>query len=382
MTNNEEQEFMELVLEIDTREKSSSRIKAITNYFEENGGMVDIVKLDLCDYKITGNFRNTPVNVGIEYKTIIDFANSYKDLSRKLYDAHALYQDVGLFVEEGNFDIKVVDNGKGSGCDGWIQNFGMQKATGLDGIMRYSQYTNALTTFALCGVHVRTFNNVPFFPHQIFNLLLYVINPIQDGIFIKSPDHKRILMNIMGQLPNIGVQKIQKIIPYISNLSFACDMNHVEWMQVAGDFDGKKIYEILHDTSRQSECANNWELKYQEDSKPKPNSYTGQNMLPKQHERQGLGTNTQTPNKITVNKKISDKNIIKQDKIISNKKPKELQDQIYDFIKEPKTSSEIMEEFNKELGFSKEVIFKSFMGLVDMRKLTKYQGVEGTTFKR
>lgn len=227
--------FAELILTIDTREKGTERINSIQNYFELRGAYVEKKALKRCDYWIDGVYRDIQVDIGIEYKTIEDFAGSHQDLPWKLAESFDTYSDVALFVETGQYDLIDVESGT------LIRNYRLKDK---EGTLRYDVFQNMLRSFARDGIYTQTFLNVFEFPRSVHNLLNYIVKPTHKGIQYKSTDASSIYRNMIMQIPGIGIHKANKCVVDFPTLYDLC-INAVDHHQeVFGKITGNRVYEF------------------------------------------------------------------------------------------------------------------------------------------
>jgi hypothetical protein len=250
--------FCELILTIDTREKDTDRILAIWEFFEENGAIIVWDALPRCDYKIEGNLKGISVNLGIEHKVLTgDFFPSLNDLPSKLFEAYRYYDDVALFIEEGNYNIKNTDDN----LDAWIQNPAMQNSTGAEGIGTLAMYNNFCGSMATNGIHIRSFRTVQHFPITVSGLLKSIIKPIHRGLEVTNleNDFYKSMMNVFVKFPGIGAKTAEKALKYIHNLHWLGCSSMDELQDIFGDATGRKAYQFIYNDSRKNECAKNLE---------------------------------------------------------------------------------------------------------------------------
>ena len=202
-----------LIITIDTREKSRERIQVISSFFEKHGAAVDYSKLDLCDYHIEGNFRNKDINLGIEAKSLVDFTSSHKDLSDKLKRSYDLYKDVGLFVESGSYSFTVEHDG----LHCVISNPAVKD--GKADILKLAVFENLLGSLAYEGIIVRQLINIEQWPYSIFNALIHITKESHSGLKIKSNDYRSQLINILTEPEGLGLEFANKMLSNYWNLT-------------------------------------------------------------------------------------------------------------------------------------------------------------------
>lgn len=258
-------DYSSLIIQIDSREKDQSRIKAIQEFFESHNAIVEMTTLKSCDYAITGLFHDVNLNIGIEHKVLTgDFFPSLNDMPTKFFEAYKIYNDVCLFIEEGAYNIKITDDG----MDAWIQNHAMQAVTGVEGIGTLSMYNNFLGSMSEAGIHVRPFRSVAHFPIVVSGLIKHLTKPIHRGIALGSPINTyQIMMNQLVWIPGIGAKSAEKMLQYIPNFERFITMSLEDFQNILGAVKGKQCYQFLKEESRKEECAKNWDLLYEKLSK-------------------------------------------------------------------------------------------------------------------
>ena len=229
--------FSEIILTIDTREKKEDRIKHISNFFEYRGAYVEKKALTRCDYWIDGIYKDKDISLGIEYKTIEDFAGSFKDLSWKLTESYEFYKDVALFVETGKYDLIDVENGT------LIRNY---KLKDMEGTLRYDIFQNLLRSFERDGIYTQTFLNTFEFPRSVLNLMNYIIKPMHKGIQYKNECYEDIYRNMLMQFPGIGAAKANKIIEDFSSFHELSTYAENHLQDSIGKVNGTRLYNFCH----------------------------------------------------------------------------------------------------------------------------------------
>ena len=255
-------DYSECIISIDRRERDQDRIKEVTDFFESHGSIVQMESSHRCDYHIEGIVKGVPINLGIEHKVLTgDFFPSLDEIPSKLFEAYRIFDDVALFVEEGNYSIKMTDDG----LDCWIQEPKMQAMTGAEGVGTMAMYQNTMGSLAEAGIHCRSFRTVKHFPITISGLIKNLVKPIHRGIAIKNPEKSFYpdMMNILAKLPGIGAKTAEKGLKYIPNLERFCSLGLDDLKDIFGEVSGRKLYSFITNDSRKAECAKNWEEYYQ-----------------------------------------------------------------------------------------------------------------------
>lgn len=262
----------EIILTIDTREQDKIRVKTISDFFELHGAIVQNEKLDHGDYLIEGIYKNTPIKLNIEMKTLTgDLFPSFEDLPTKLLNTFSTGAEVALFIEEGEYLISYDENN----LDAWIQNPAMQAATGKSGIGTLSMYHNFCSSMSQAGVYVRSFRSIPQFPFIVTGLMNSIIKPIHRGLELKNPekDFDKYMLNLLVGLPGIGAVKAAHGLQYIPNLERFVSLSLTDLQDIFGAAHGSKLHNFISNEKNKSLCASNWDKFYAErleKNKPKP----------------------------------------------------------------------------------------------------------------
>lgn len=245
-------EFSELVCIADTRERMKSRIDRMESFITSKGGLFDRSKLDLCDYHIEGYFRDKPVNIGIEYKTFIDYNSSKEDLNDKLFQSGKLFDTIALFVEENGLSLAHSDHGT------FVKI--MQVPDEKANITNYHGYKNHLDSLAFDGIHVRTFQHEAFFVEDVYSLLLHLSKDCHNGLHIKGGDYNTQFCNALCKLDGIGPVGTFKITNIIPNLSKLVEYSHFGGLfeKIIGPIQGKKLRSFIQNDINVKECHLNY----------------------------------------------------------------------------------------------------------------------------
>ena len=170
-----------IILTIDTHEEANkqekTRTKAIEEWGNKYGAIIEHRELELCDYSLVGEFREKEINLGIEYKAWDNFlSDTIDDMEDKLTRSSGLYFDVAFFVETGNYTFKpIADN-----CHCNLEYTGAAKTAMLrNGNKEPKSHTLAgmegfFDTLQANGVHVRQLRGEAQFPYSLHNLLIYL----------------------------------------------------------------------------------------------------------------------------------------------------------------------------------------------------------------
>ncbi|MCK9575478.1 MAG: hypothetical protein M0R51_05925 [Clostridia bacterium] len=216
--------------------KKRPRIYSVYEHFSQKGAEVAIGKLDRCDYQISGEHRGFPVNIGVEYKHINDFAGSHADLPWKLWESAELFQDVALFVE-GRIDIEQ------SGNFYYVKNWAGES------VLRYDLMQSRLATWEAQGVHVRTFEKLAHFPINLENLIDYCAKSGHKSFEYKEPCAADLTLKMLMQVPGIKLYTVNKLLSGNPDMTFAELLGYdLKWMKgKIGKKTGEMLWRVLHD---------------------------------------------------------------------------------------------------------------------------------------
>lgn len=232
-------ELSDIIITIDTREQNKKRIKAVEEWAQAHGAIIEHSKLDLCDYVLLGEFRGVPVNLGIEAKGLSDFASSFQDLPNKLARAYTLYDNVALFIEANNYSFQVDSDG----FHATISNPNVRN--GDADVLPLAVYENMLASFQMEGVHVRQLRSEAHFPYAIAGLLINITRPLHTGLTIKDKSFTSQYLNVLGKVPGIGYKKAQKLIECYSNMFWLCSASEESYKEVLGKVTGYQLYNFI-----------------------------------------------------------------------------------------------------------------------------------------
>ena len=249
-------EFSELVCIADTRERMQSRINRMETFITSKGGLFDRSKLDLCDYHIEGYFREKPVNIGIEYKTFIDYNSSKEDLNSKLFRSGKLYDTVALFIEENGLSLAHSERGT------FVKI--MQVPDERANITNYHGYKNHLDSLAFDGVHVRTFQHEAFFVEDVYSLLLHLSKECHKGLHITGADYNTQFSNALCKLDGMGPVTTFKILDVVPNLAKLVEYAHFDGLfeKMIGPMNGKKLRAFIRNDTNIHECHTHYLNKF------------------------------------------------------------------------------------------------------------------------
>jgi hypothetical protein len=254
--NDIDNEFSELVCIADTRERMKSRINRMEAFITSKGGLFDRSKLDLCDYHIEGYFREQPINIGIEYKTFVDYNSSKEDLNDKLFRSGKLYDTIALFIEENGLSISHTDTGT------FVKI--VQVPDERANITNYHAYKNHLDSLSFDGIHVRTFQHEAFFIEDVYSLLLHLSKDCHKGLHIKGNDYDTQFHNALCKLDGMGPVGTFKITNVVPNLSRLVEYSHFDGLfeKIIGPVHGKKLRAFIQNDTHVKECHARYVKKY------------------------------------------------------------------------------------------------------------------------
>lgn len=343
-------EFSELVCIADTRERMKSRINRMDSFITSKGGMFDRSKLDLCDYHIEGYFRGKPVNLGIEYKTFIDYNSSKEDLNSKLFRSGKLYDTIALFVEENGLSLSHGDHGT------FVKI--LQVPDGKADITNYHSYKNHLDSLALDGIHVRTFQHEAFFIEDVYSLLLHLSKDCHTGLHIKGNDFDTQFCNALCKLDGMGPVGTFKITHVVPNISKLVEYAHHGGLfeKIIGPVHGKKLREFIQNDSNVKECHEQYLDKYSQLPKSQlsgkgavlnnqptpPANNTSQSSVSNINDKRGAISNTHTTPGTPQQTSPAVAGVVPPSPATK------LEDRIYEYCSEPRQFRDIMNVFKSE----------------------------------
>jgi ERCC4-type nuclease len=216
--------------------KQRPRIWQVASYCMQRGAEVVIDNLERCDYRIQGVYQGKCIDLGVEYKTLNDIAGSIDDLTWKLPEAYAHFEDVALFVE-GRLNIVQI------GQFYYVRNFEKRDAS----VLRFDKLTGHLETWRQLGIHVRQFEREDMFPVVLEDLLNYVTKDVHTTFSTKTPCNEDIALKMLSHVPGLGVKTISRMLRKRKFTVFEfVNMDVSELQKLAGKDKGIKIYDAIH----------------------------------------------------------------------------------------------------------------------------------------
>lgn len=229
-------ELQNIIITIDSREKNEKRIKAVETWGTTHGAIVELSKLDLCDYRILGEFRGYQINIGIEAKSLSDFCScDYNDLKRKLFDSFEIFDEVALFIESGNYSFLNEGFGKSAIINPAVRD-------GSANVCNLAQLEGCVHTLERNGIFVNQLRSETQFPYSIENLLTYCIH---DHDVIKH-DPKMYLRSYKHTLRSFMTNvQVNKAVSSYPNLFWLCSASEESYKEVFGAKTGTQIYNFI-----------------------------------------------------------------------------------------------------------------------------------------
>jgi len=243
-------ELENIILTIDTHEEANkqekTRTKAIEEWGNKYGAIIEHRELELCDYSLVGEFREKEINLGIEYKAWDNFlSDQIDDMEDKLTRSSGLYSDVAFFVETGNYTFKpIADN-----CHCNLEYTGSAKTAMLrNGNKEPKSHTLAgmeglFDTLQANGVHVRQLRGEAQFPYSLHNLLIYLTHPHK--LKVKNLTYEAWLINLYTSIPEIGYVRAKNLIQNYPNPFWLCSAGEDSLIKVLGRTTGRVVYQHL-----------------------------------------------------------------------------------------------------------------------------------------
>lgn len=238
--------FCELIVTADTREKDAKRVEAVQKFIELHGGAFEVAGLPNeggCDYRVDGVYKNQDINLGIEYKTLIDFSSSYQKLSQRFRHAYSYYDEVALVLEVPKYSFSVEDDG----FHGTINNPRVQdnKAD----VLKYGTFQGILQSIARSGVYVVRIQNSTEFPYALGWLVNYVANPIHTMMDFGLNIYFDQYLSSISKMPFVGIKKASKIAEAYPRYQELVSASLKDLKELLGDRVGNSVYEFLHGDS-------------------------------------------------------------------------------------------------------------------------------------
>jgi len=240
-----------IILTIDTHEEANkqdkTRTKAIEEWGNKYGAIIEHRELELCDYSLVGEFREKEINLGLEYKAWDNFlSDQIDDMEDKLTRSSGLYSDVAFFVETSNYTFKPDP----ITCHCNLEYTGAAKTAMLrNGNKEPKSHTLAgmeglFDTLQANGVHVRQLRGEAQFPYSLHNLLIYLTNPHK--LKVKQVNTETAIQGFYMCLPEIGYVRAKELLANYPNPFWLCSASLESIQEVIGKRIGKNAYELLH----------------------------------------------------------------------------------------------------------------------------------------
>ena len=198
--------YKNLTLTIDTREKSQERISHMKDWFFERGGAVKMGTVKHCDYHIFGTKNGKPVDIGIEFKSVLDLCLNWQELRERFADTCNEYQTVALFVM-GRISLTVNDQtGK---------YFVKVEGTGHDEELQYclplAAYHHNLKEWSKQGILITQFDFLWMFGPYIDELLNYTVNYPFAGVRLAQEDPDRMYYSMYAPINGLGPKALDSL---------------------------------------------------------------------------------------------------------------------------------------------------------------------------
>jgi len=194
-------------LTIDTREQDEDRISIITDFFSSRGASVQLLKCEYVDYHLEGYYADKEINIGIEYKTGVDFSGSFTLLNNRLALACGVYDNVGLILQHNHNSILDANYDT---YEKFRYRYNVKKDLTL--YTDYSSLQNTLRSFANDGVVVGQIKDIWEFPRQVVSMLNYVTNEDHKGLHLDGGNDKQVFRNMLLKIPGIGPRISGKLV--------------------------------------------------------------------------------------------------------------------------------------------------------------------------
>ena len=239
--------FSELSVTADTRERDPERIRGVKVFVESQGGGFEVEGLPNnggCDYRVTGTYKDSEINLGIEYKTLVDFTGSYKKLPDRFHNAYELYDSVALVLEVPKYSFNIDDDG----FHGTIRN--PRVHNGSADVLKYGTFQGVLQSIARSGVYVVRVQSSAEFPYALGWLINYISNPIHSMMGWSENTYQSQYLSSLSQIPGVGVKSATKIMGKYPRYRDLVSTSPKELGEFLGSPLGNKVYGFLHGTPK------------------------------------------------------------------------------------------------------------------------------------
>ena len=234
--------FCELIVTADTREKDAKRVQGLQDYVEKHNGVFQKEGLPNnggCDYKIEGNYKDSEINIGIEYKTLTDFAGSYQQLSGRFVNAYKLYTHVALFLEVPKYSFGIDEDG----FHGTIKNPSVQD--GSADVLKYFTFQGVMQSLARAGIYVVRIQSAVEFPYALGWFVNYISNPIHSTMEFGSKDYPNQYLSSLIKIPSVGVKAAIKLTKQYSCYQTLLDATQSDLQRCVGNRVGSVVFDWL-----------------------------------------------------------------------------------------------------------------------------------------
>ena len=232
----------ELIVTADTREKDQKRVQGLQEYVEKHNGVFQKEGLPNnggCDYKIEGNYKDAEINIGIEYKTLTDFAGSYQQLSARFVNAYKLYSHVALFLEVPKYSFGIDEDG----FHGTIENPSVRD--GSADVLKYFTFQGVMQSLARVGIYVVRIQSAVEFPYALGWFVNYVSNPVHSTMEFGIKDYPNQYLSSLIKIPSVGVKAAIKLTKQYSCYQDILNASQSDLQRCIGNRVGGVVYDWL-----------------------------------------------------------------------------------------------------------------------------------------
>ena len=215
-----------------------TRIISLFEFFESMGAICEYTPLKRGDYRIEGMFRDKQIDLGIEFKTMDDFSGSYRDLFHKLHEAYEYFNDVGLIVQQGAYDLSEY-----SPTDCVIHN--PKVRDGVGDVLPLSVYKNAIRTFEREGIYTERIQTEFEFPYSVFGIMIYLTRTVHKGLTLKNKSYAEQYINVLTKIEGVGPKNGYKLAKYFPDLSLLGLHGESEFQKALGKKTGSTVYNFV-----------------------------------------------------------------------------------------------------------------------------------------
>lgn len=265
-------EFSDLIITIDSREKKPNRIESVRSFFEERGACVDFGAISInegqitsMDYALEGSYKDKTVSLGISAKTLIDFSSSLESLPNELARGYLRFDEIGFVLITGSYETTLSSDS----LHAIIKNSKaiVRNQDDRADILNTTSMYNALESWQMSGVHCRQIIYEEQFSQAVMSILNYITKDDHRGIefdtkqysesIIKSKQELKAKLDFSNAHIHMGIDKLGvktalKLRDYLishnypPNLHFASSLSEEDLQDAIGKKIGSSLYQAYN----------------------------------------------------------------------------------------------------------------------------------------